>query len=159
MMELLLARGGGRGLIEETFLFGTQSGEDDRDGDRPEVVLVAGFKPSNGPFLEAGCVLKNMNENFMSYIGHPSYISKRLLFLSHNIEHFITIQCTCRILYLIPCASCFFRICFLPISSPPSKFPPPIRVIMLVPGSLCALFPSNMFELSNKELELVDILS
>ena len=156
MMELLLARGGGRGLIEETFLFGTQSGEDDRDGDRLEVVLMAGFKPSNGPFLEAGCILKNMDENFMSYVGYPTYISKRL---SPNVAHFIAIQCTCRILYLISCASCFFRICFLPISSPPSKFPPPIRVIMLVPGSLCALFPCNMFELSNKELELVDILS
>ena len=58
MTELLLARGGGRGLIEETFLFGTESGEDEWDGDKPNVDLVVDFKLSNSPLLlRRGCVL------------------------------------------------------------------------------------------------------
>ena len=36
-MELLLARGGGKGLFDGTFLFGTVSDEEETDGDEPIV--------------------------------------------------------------------------------------------------------------------------
>ena len=59
MTELLLARGGGRGLIEETFLFGTESGDDERDGDKPNDGLVVDLKLSNTSILfRGGWVLK-----------------------------------------------------------------------------------------------------
>ena len=47
----------------------------------------------------------------------------------------------------------------MPISSLPSKFPPPdlIRFIILDSGPLLILYPLSMFELSSKEFELVDI--
>lgn len=67
-MELLLARGGGKGLFEGLFLFGTASFEEEMDGDNPvKVVLDVDFEffscPLSG-FL--GTELKKTNEN--SYI-------------------------------------------------------------------------------------------
>ena len=44
-MELLLARGGGKGLFEGLFLFGTASFEEEMDGDNPvKVVLDVDFE-------------------------------------------------------------------------------------------------------------------
>ena len=37
IIELLLARGGGRGLFDGTFLFGTESDDEETDGDEPIV--------------------------------------------------------------------------------------------------------------------------
>ena len=64
-MELLLARGGGKGLFEGLFLFGTASFEEEMDGDNPvKVVLDVDFEffvcPLSG-FL--GTELKKTNEN------------------------------------------------------------------------------------------------
>ena len=66
--------------------------------------------------------------------------------------------------YLVWDASPGFFICFSSISSLPSKWPPPdlVRLVILDPGTIGMpedVFPFLMFELSNKEVELVDILS
>ena len=54
-----MARGGGRGLFEGTFRFGTDSDEDKRDGDEPDIDLMVGFISPNGPLLVGvGCILK-----------------------------------------------------------------------------------------------------
>ena len=50
-MELLLARGGGRGLFEETFLFGTTSDEDETDGGNPGIDFVVDIELCNGPLF------------------------------------------------------------------------------------------------------------
>ena len=50
-MELLLASGGGRGLFEDSFLFGTASDEVARDGDNPNIDLVVDFEFFSGPSL------------------------------------------------------------------------------------------------------------
>ena len=64
MMELLLASGGGRGLFEETFLFGTTSDEDETDGDNPNIDLVVYFELFNGPLLlKFGRLLQMIYEN------------------------------------------------------------------------------------------------
>ena len=68
MMELLLARGGGRGLFEETFLFGTTSDEDETDGDNPNSDLVVDFELFIGPLLlKPGRVLQIKNNKILKY--------------------------------------------------------------------------------------------
>ena len=67
-MELLLARGGGRGLFEETFLFGTTSDEDETDGDNPNSDLVVDFELFIGPLLlKPGRVLQIKNNKILKY--------------------------------------------------------------------------------------------
>ena len=60
-----MASGGGRGLFEETFLFGTTSDEDETDGDNPNSDFVVDFKLFNGPLLlKPGRVLQRINKYF-----------------------------------------------------------------------------------------------
>jgi len=67
-MELLLARGGGRGLFEETFLFGTTSDEDETDGDNPNSDLVVDFELFICPLLlKPGRVLQIKNNKILKY--------------------------------------------------------------------------------------------
>ena len=69
MMELLLARGGGKGLFEGTFLFGTASVDEDVDGDNPTTDdLEADFELFVGPLSRfLGIELVKTHEiNFLS---------------------------------------------------------------------------------------------
>ena len=79
-MELLLARGGGKGLFEGLFLFGTASFEEEMDGDNPvKVDLDVDFEffvcPLSG-FL--GTELKKTNKipyilDYFFYVTFNSY--------------------------------------------------------------------------------------
>ena len=80
MIELLLARGGGRGLFEETFLFGTTSDEDETDGDNPNSDLVVDFDLSNGPLLlKPGKVLQMIKKvKILEYVKSKFFLKNFL---------------------------------------------------------------------------------
>ena len=149
-MELLLARGGGKGLFEGLFLFGTASFEEEMDGDDPvKVDLDVDFEffvcPLSG-FL--GTELKKANEN-------PYILGYFFFMLYKDISLNKLMKCQ----YLGPRTSVAFLNWSLSISSLPSKFPPPdlMRFMILDSGPLLSLYPLSIFELSSNEFEFVDI--